>query len=209
VRFAHGAVFTWSPPTSSGVSAEIVLTRPLLCASLVQPPGVSAKKKMTRKIKHVSKQREATWFDAGRLPRLHSFVLKEGDRLLFAVKICAAPLTEEGDIYFPEGTVVEVQRAETKASIKGAHIAACDGDTYTVQIDVDGAAVPEELKGVAVSRIRPPHVLHKAGTIGASGATGAASSALEGHQAGPPRAPAFRSNDQAQGRMRRRGQGEA
>lgn len=203
MRFAHGAVFTWSPPTSSGVSAEIVLTRPLLCAPLVQPPGVSAKKKMTRKMKHVSKQRETTWFDAGRLPHLHSFVFKEGDRLLFDVKIRAAPLTEEGDVYFPEGTVVEVHRAETKASTKGAHIAACDGDTYTVQIDVDGAAAPEELKGVAVlcstwpapsARAAPPAQPHRA---------------LEGHQAGPPRAPAFRSNDQAQGRMRRRGQGEA
>ena len=36
----------------------------LLCAPLVQPPGVSATKKMTRKMKHVSKQRETTWFDS-------------------------------------------------------------------------------------------------------------------------------------------------
>ena len=42
-------------------------------------------------------------------------------------------------------------------------------------------AAPEELKGVAVSRIRPPHVLHKASTIGASGATGAS---LIGHSKG-------------------------
>ena len=106
--------------------------------------------------KHVSKQREATWFGSRRQPHLQSFVFKEGDRLLFDVKIRAAPLTEEGDVYFPEGTVVEVQRAETKAWTKGAHIAARDGDTYTAQIDEDGAAAPEELKGVAVSRIRAP-----------------------------------------------------
>jgi len=149
-------------------------------------------------MEHVSKQREATWFDAGRLPHLHSFVFKEGD-----VKIHAAPLIEEGDVYFPEGTVVEVQRADTKASIKGAHIAACDGDTYTaVQIDVDGAAAPEELKGVAVSLASaPPACCTRPAPLARAAPPAKPHRALEGHQAGPPRAPAFRSNDQAQGRM--------
>ena len=111
-------------------------------------------------------------------------MFREGDRLLFGIKTRAAPLTEEGAVYFPGGTAAEVQRAERKAWTKGAHIAACDGGTFTAQIGMGGGAALEELKGAAVSRIHPPNVLHKAGTIGAGGATGASDAAgasLTGH----------------------------
>jgi len=88
-----------------------------------------------------------------------SFVFKDGDSLLFDVKIRAAPLTEEGDVYFPEGTVIEVQRAETKAWTKGAHVLSRDGDKCTVQVG------SEVLADVAVSRIQVPLALHKVGPI--------------------------------------------
>jgi len=52
-----------------------------------------------------------------------------------------------------------VQRAETKAWTKGAHVLSRDGDKCTVQVG------SEVLADVAVSRIQAPLALHKVGPI--------------------------------------------
>ena len=101
--------------------------------------------------KYVSKQRETT-YDSDGAPVVQSFVFKAGDALLFKAEgVHVVPLDPHGDIRFPSGMKVKVQRSSSK--VDATVVSRQEDGTYTVRVEAPGAAALEELAGVVVSSI--------------------------------------------------------
>jgi len=91
-----------------------------------------------------------------------SFEFTAGGTLLFEAKkmLCyvrAPPLNSAGDVAFPAGFEVGVQRpGERKLTKDAAVVSRREDGTYTASIGALGAAAAEVLKGVGVSSITVP-----------------------------------------------------